>query len=816
MSVIDKIKLDGTTYDVGKTPDTTLAVSGSPADAAKVGTELDKKVDKVTGKGLSTEDFTTAEKTKLAGIAEGATALTIDPTLTKEGQAADASETGNKITSLKEDLDENVNDLKSGIINVIDTTLELTRKAPESVANNYGLLSTGYAKYNTSCCVLKYPVTEGSTILIKSPTPAVSNYASFQFQSAAGASESSNVNLVGTPYTTKTYGYIVVPAGATYVLISILKTDTESGLYNYDVFDDIDIKIEGLHDDIDDINARFKQCYIAKESTGNPIILVDSSTEKLISLTADADCTVTISGKNLLSPDFNKVTWENKEDETVIYGKGAYDYVYPSRVTVEKCADNTITLIPTTANYSSTGVGIFVKVKPNTKYVLSYNVSGSGTASVSLYDANKSYITSKENAASGFSFTTGSTVEYACAVFRGTSQNNSVTFTNMQLEEDGTPSEFTRYQTKQIVSVTGGTVNVENIYSYYPATYIEGTNDATLTVKYYANVGSVLEQSNEVLIEDIQKNAFVSAYNILDGWEDHAKAFAAMMMDVTYSEGFMFFTDTHFMAKRNDDWKEYAYAIFAYLEQLYYASPCSFVLHGGDWLGTGEERADFLYKLSTLGGVFRSKFNRFALLVGNHETGNQSAEGTVFTHDTLATTLLSNVGKTYYVFDANTFRMYCFDSWASGALDSYANEQIAWFANSLLTESAKHIVIAIHILYNEGTLKPLGDELTKCAAAYNSRAMYSYNGATYDFSSVTGDGKVGFVIAGHEHRDITGTVNGIPYIMTINTTSYSDTSFANLPLPVDLIKVDWHNGTLTAYRAARGSAGTTRTLTIIT
>lgn len=104
MSVIDKIKLDGTTYDVGKTPDTTLAVSGSPADAAKVGTELDKKVDKVTGKGLSTEDFTTAEKTKLAGIAEGATALTIDATLTQSGQAADAKAVGDKIGSLRDDL----------------------------------------------------------------------------------------------------------------------------------------------------------------------------------------------------------------------------------------------------------------------------------------------------------------------------------------------------------------------------------------------------------------------------------------------------------------------------------------------------------------------------------------------------------------------------------------------------------------------------------------------------------------------------------------------------------------------------------------
>lgn len=37
-----------------------------------VSTKIDTKVDKETGKGLSTNDYTTAEKTKLAGIAENA------------------------------------------------------------------------------------------------------------------------------------------------------------------------------------------------------------------------------------------------------------------------------------------------------------------------------------------------------------------------------------------------------------------------------------------------------------------------------------------------------------------------------------------------------------------------------------------------------------------------------------------------------------------------------------------------------------------------------------------------------------------------
>lgn len=42
---------------------------------------LDTKVDKVNGKGLSTEDFTSAEKTKLSGIETGATNTVIDSSL---------------------------------------------------------------------------------------------------------------------------------------------------------------------------------------------------------------------------------------------------------------------------------------------------------------------------------------------------------------------------------------------------------------------------------------------------------------------------------------------------------------------------------------------------------------------------------------------------------------------------------------------------------------------------------------------------------------------------------------------------------------
>lgn len=55
------------------------------AKTADVNTALSRKVDVVSGKGLSTEDFTSALKTKLNGIANGATADSAIPTSVIDG-----------------------------------------------------------------------------------------------------------------------------------------------------------------------------------------------------------------------------------------------------------------------------------------------------------------------------------------------------------------------------------------------------------------------------------------------------------------------------------------------------------------------------------------------------------------------------------------------------------------------------------------------------------------------------------------------------------------------------------------------------------
>ena len=95
---------DGGVYNAAALDtDKTLSVPDKAADAKKTGDALALKVDKVTGKGLSTNDYTTAEKTKLSGIAEGATKVEIDSTLSTAGKAADAKKTGDEISQLKSD-----------------------------------------------------------------------------------------------------------------------------------------------------------------------------------------------------------------------------------------------------------------------------------------------------------------------------------------------------------------------------------------------------------------------------------------------------------------------------------------------------------------------------------------------------------------------------------------------------------------------------------------------------------------------------------------------------------------------------------------
>jgi hypothetical protein len=77
-SIYDPTGINKSAFDYNNfinTPSIPTQYTDAMADA-RVVAGITGKVDKVTGKGLSTEDYTTSEKNKLAGIATGATAYT--------------------------------------------------------------------------------------------------------------------------------------------------------------------------------------------------------------------------------------------------------------------------------------------------------------------------------------------------------------------------------------------------------------------------------------------------------------------------------------------------------------------------------------------------------------------------------------------------------------------------------------------------------------------------------------------------------------------------------------------------------------------
>ena len=166
-------------------------VIGNAADITTLGST---KVDKVEGKGLSENDFTdtlknkldgiqagaqvnpgnattsaaglmsAADKTKLNGIASGATNVTIDSTLTQSGQAADAKKTGDEVATLKSQID--------GLDETVYTTTESTETVTLTTATDGYYDTNGH--FNSGLYGRRYavvsPVVAGETYYLSTYT----------------------------------------------------------------------------------------------------------------------------------------------------------------------------------------------------------------------------------------------------------------------------------------------------------------------------------------------------------------------------------------------------------------------------------------------------------------------------------------------------------------------------------------------------------------------------------------------------------------------------------------------------------------------
>lgn len=122
----------------------------------KITAKLNTKVDKVDGKGLSTNDYTTTEKNKLAGIATGATKVTVDSALS----SSSTNPVQNKVVNTA------ISDLNTLVGSTSVATQISGYAAPKSHTHNYYVKGTQTASTNDFTGVLNEISTlyEGLTI----------------------------------------------------------------------------------------------------------------------------------------------------------------------------------------------------------------------------------------------------------------------------------------------------------------------------------------------------------------------------------------------------------------------------------------------------------------------------------------------------------------------------------------------------------------------------------------------------------------------------------------------------------------------------
>jgi hypothetical protein len=391
---------------------------------------------------------------------------------------------------------------------------------------------------------------------------------------------------------------------------------------------------------------------------------------------------------------------------------------------------------------------------------------------------------------------------------------------NIVVDESGTAATITlpRYSQCLVVSTTDYLVYIRNADAIQPEDFVLLYNGYRNKVGYLVNLETmqrvgVLENTIPTyLTKDIAaEQAFNSAFhkNPVD-FQGKVQQYSYLLNDLDKVETFLFFTDPHLA--EFSGWESRFREFLAIIQKYYNSTPTSFCLCGGDWLGNSDLPQTACFKMGYIDGVMKHLFHPYYPIVGNHDTnyqGKATEDSTVYT-TRLSNTAIRNLwyrdkGRAYYDFRGSNTRFFVFDTGTEAeSMQEYQWEQCRWFAEELMGNKDEHLVIAQHIVFYSmanQSIQPIADKILSIAEAYNNRASITVNGSDYDFAA--SEGKVEFILAGHNHTDGIYTLHGIPVILTINVRSAE-----NAP-SFDLCLIDYDNR---QFRMVRVGAGEDRTV----
>ena len=274
------------------------------------------------------------------------------------------------------------------------------------------------------------------------------------------------------------------------------------------------------------------------------------------------------------------------------------------------------------------------------------------------------------------------------------------------------------------------------------------------------------------------------------------------------SESFLFFTDPHLLGAGDtfsQETKEHLLASFSVAKELYDVLNLSFCICGGDWLNSGDPQTQAEEKLLFADKHMKSIFKRYYKMMGNHDTNYQGVVSVDndkrgdLPRDFVDKQYFSETGSAYYSFEGANFVFFILDSgldWDK-TIDDYRSEQLLWFAEQIESCKSKHIVIGIHMFYDNTGITPMSEALLSICDAYNNKEKLSFFGSDYNYTNT--EGKIQLILSGHMHSDSVEYVGrfNLPVVRTHCFIQDADGIF-------DICMFDFQEGLLHMVRIGQG------------
>ncbi len=408
-----------------------------------------------------------------------------------------------------------------------------------------------------------------------------------------------------------------------------------------------------------------------------------------------------------------------------------------------------------------------------------YRVTGYATyyyCILALYDENKAFIKSFSAYEIG---TTGGTVEYTIPETETDENGNEKTVAYIACSSQDAPKVPLTIE-KEVTAFN----NVQDMI------------DTSLEALASGSSGGIVLSEDEKLACERFSNLFISTSG--------------------RTESLVFFTDPHLCTSTGV--KSEFEATMDRIMAVYNNIPVSTCVCGGDWLSTGNTKENAAYLLGKIDGAMKSRFKNYINLAGNHDTNymgyeytendndRQQSSNCIITNTALSNLWYRNHGGNYFAVDGDCTRFYVFDTgiddwvyvhgvgvegdWYTETngytSESHKNEQIHWFANSLLADNPERCAILLHVGTKGYVATPFVSDITAVAKAFNDKTSITFNEVTYDFSKT--EGHLYFALAGHAHVDLQLVENSIPVVLTTNLYyEYSD----EYPPSYDLVLADY-------------------------